>query len=62
MMKVNTIWERELFELRLVAPTFLLESPCSKLSIQAYEMHNDKNNERHSTRIAENVNQQVHLV
>ena len=28
MIIVNTMWDRELFEFMLVAPTFLLESPC----------------------------------
>ena len=28
MMKVKTIWDLELLEFKLVAPTFLLESPC----------------------------------
>lgn len=27
-MKVKTIWDLELLEFKLVAPTFLLESPC----------------------------------
>jgi hypothetical protein len=28
MIIVNTMWDRELLEFMLVAPTFLLESPC----------------------------------
>lgn len=32
--QLNTTWDLELFELMLVAPTFLLESPCTiKLNI-----------------------------